>query len=572
MAPENELKINSSAKSKWSVSKKLTTMNIIIIISGTIGIIGALQLAKGSSFQQLNFLHVKHNNQFFDDVLAFKNHDLKNLDILTQHVNNIRKQPKECLESAGWFDRLIMTALGTDRALALCRKDIVLADRILEDIQKYQNAEINHESFLLELNRAVRGFRQNSNDFEPLIATTVKSIFLIIFYMFCIKTCFVILGGYFINRSVSNDYQKLKSTEEALKRTLERHDLSLEVSKVGIWDWNLTTDELIWDNQMYSLYGMEKSNLNTTYDIWETSLHPEDKERRKDEISDALDGKKNFDTEFRVVWPNGQVKFIRAVALVHKNDNGKPIRMLGVNWDITEQKRLEEILKRSNDELNQFAYRTSHDLKAPLIRVDSLTHFIEEDLESGNLPEVKENVRRISNQVKKLSTLVGEILHLSQADVENKNYEEIDFNLLLKEIRENLDQIFAAENVDIIFEVSLSKPFLGEKMRIKQVLENLISNGVKYSNPERSNKYVKINVSNENQQIKIVISDNGLGIPKEFQGKIFSMFQRFHPGISFGSGLGMSFVKKHLDYMGGEISFKSSDLGTQFDILLPKNL
>ena len=83
MAPENELKINSSAKSKWSVSKKLTTMNIIIIISGTIGIIGALQLAKGSSFQQLNFLHVKHNNQFFDDVLAFKNHDLKNLDILT---------------------------------------------------------------------------------------------------------------------------------------------------------------------------------------------------------------------------------------------------------------------------------------------------------------------------------------------------------------------------------------------------------------------------------------------------------------------------------------------------------
>jgi signal transduction histidine kinase len=109
-----------------------------------------------------------------------------------------------------------------------------------------------------------------------------------------------------------------------------------------------------------------------------------------------------------------------------------------------------------------------------------------------------------------------------------------------------------------------------EKVRIVQILENLVSNAIKYSYQNHEQSFVKISVVEETNSYVIQVGDNGLGIPKSRQGEVFQMFKRFHPNVSFGSGLGMAIVKKHVDYMGGTIEMKSSGTGTIFTIVFVK--
>jgi diguanylate cyclase (GGDEF)-like protein len=103
---------------------------------------------------------------------------------------------------------------------------------------------------------------------------------------------------------------------------------------------------MVWDDSMFALYNLRRDDFSGAVDAWEKSLHPGDWERSDLELQDALSGGKPFDTEFRVVWPNGEVRHIKAVAKVFWDGNGKPLRMLGTNLDITERKRLEDELKR----------------------------------------------------------------------------------------------------------------------------------------------------------------------------------------------------------------------------------
>jgi len=108
-----------------------------------------------------------------------------------------------------------------------------------------------------------------------------------------------------------------------------------------------------------------------------------------------------------------------------------------------------------------------------------------------------------------------------------------------------------------------------QRATIQQVLENLISNAIKYSDPEKTNRFVKVEVSDSNGSILIRILDNGLGIPKKYDDEIFGMFKRFHKSSSFGSGLGLYLVKKNVEKINGEISFQRRSEGSVFTIVLP---
>jgi len=129
-----------------------------------------------------------------------------------------------------------------------------------------------------------------------------------------------------------------------LQYTTDRLILAAKAGGVGIWDYEVANDKLIWDDQMFCLYGITREQFSGAYEAWVAGVHPEDSQRGDEEIKMALRGEKEFDTEFRVLWPDGTAHYIRALAKVQHDASGRPLRMTGTNWDITVRKQAEAAL------------------------------------------------------------------------------------------------------------------------------------------------------------------------------------------------------------------------------------
>ena len=144
-----------------------------------------------------------------------------------------------------------------------------------------------------------------------------------------------------------SDITERKQKEDELNRVSTRLALATRIGGVGVWDYDIENNILVWDDQMFALYGIKKEDFSGAYDAWQTGLHPDDKERGDKEIQMAIAGGKEFDTEFRVIWPNGTIRNLKAIALVQRDDSGRPLNLVGTNWDITEQKQAEFALRLS---------------------------------------------------------------------------------------------------------------------------------------------------------------------------------------------------------------------------------
>lgn len=151
-----------------------------------------------------------------------------------------------------------------------------------------------------------------------------------------------------------NDITARKQAEEDLKQVSTRLKLAARAGGVGVWDYDPVGNNLVWDAQMFSLYGLEEKDFSGAYDAWQKGLHPDDRKRGDTEIRLAIEGEKEFDTEFRVVWPDGTIRNIRALAIVQRDDAGKPLHMIGTNWDITDEKKVETLLDQTRHNYETF--------------------------------------------------------------------------------------------------------------------------------------------------------------------------------------------------------------------------
>ena len=145
---------------------------------------------------------------------------------------------------------------------------------------------------------------------------------------------------------VTRDVTERKRAEDALLQLSDRLSLATRAGGVGTWDYDVVHNILTWDDQMFALYGITREQFSGAYDAWQAGIHPDDRKRGDAEIHMALSGEKEFDTEFRVLWPDGSTRTIRALALVQRDAAGRPQRMIGTNWDITGQKNTEAEIER----------------------------------------------------------------------------------------------------------------------------------------------------------------------------------------------------------------------------------
>ena len=148
-------------------------------------------------------------------------------------------------------------------------------------------------------------------------------------------------AGYRGTGTVITERKRHEATNEELGRQLaelnQRFVIAADAAHIGVWEYDIPQNRLIWDARMFALYGVRAEDFSETYQAWQEGLHPDDRARGDDEIGEALRGEQDFDTQFRVVWPNGEVRHLKAVAVVLRDATGKPLRMIGVNYDVTER-------------------------------------------------------------------------------------------------------------------------------------------------------------------------------------------------------------------------------------------
>lgn len=359
--------------------------------------------------------------------------------------------------------------------------------------------------------------------------------------------------------------------DHQLKASNERYALMTQGSSVGIWDWpDVNEDHEYWSPKFYELLGYENEELRASLENFGKLLHPDDSERCFAAIDAHFSDEAPFDLDYRLRTKSGKYRWFKGTGLVSRDDSGKPIRMVGSIQDINERVISAANLAKLNEELVQFSYRTSHDLRAPLTTSKRLAQFIEKDIEDGDLREAAANAGKIADQMARLEVLVGDLLDLARADLKSQCEETINFADVERQVIERLTWMIDESKCDVNFEIALTNDVVGEKARYSQIIENLVSNGIKYRNTNNENMFVKIKVADNNENVTINIEDNGIGIPLRNQSEIFTMFKRFHPKIGSGSGLGLSIVKKHVDSLDGSIETTSSNNGTRFSIVIPK--
>ena len=227
-------------------------------------------------------------------------------------------------------------------------------------------------------------------------------------------------------------------------------------------------------------------------------------------------------------------------------------------------------LEDANSELREFAYRISHDLRAPVASSIGLTEMIGESLEQGDTDFAADGVGRVHASMKKLDGLIADIITVTKNKQLKVEPELVDVESMICDILESQSNMTGFERVSIEKAIAENATVSTKRIMLKQTLENLISNAIKYSDLEESSPKLKIAASVKDDQLRIEISDNGIGFPSECQDQMFEMFKRFHPRHSFGSGLGLYLVKQNVKAMSGTIHYKSLPKGSSFVVQIPQ--
>lgn len=244
----------------------------------------------------------------------------------------------------------------------------------------------------------------------------------------------------------------------------------------------------------------------------------------------------------------------------------------GIVRDISERKKSEDKIEQANAELEEFSYRTSHDLRSPLVSSIRLLSIVQESVENNEKDHALMGISHIQKSLTQLEALVKDILTLTLTKNEKEDFESINVEALINDSLDNLKHMENYERLSIQLDPQFKELLITKKNRFVLIVENLLSNAVKYQDVSKKSSFIKVTTYRQGDNFILTVSDNGLGIPKSLQKQLFQMFKRFHPKTSFGSGLGLYMMKKSVDVLGGRIEFEDMDNFSTFKITLPQSL
>jgi len=360
--------------------------------------------------------------------------------------------------------------------------------------------------------------------------------------------------------------------------------LALESAYAGAWHHDCITNNLKCDKRTLTIFGMS-SDMLKTYTDFINCVHPDDRHWLHQKIQEALTSVNHgkYHSEYRIIWPDGSIHSVSAHGKAYFDQFGKPIRFIGVCWDITERKETEMRLRQMQNNLTktaeinamgEIASTLAHELNQPLTAISTYAQLYTQNTVQNNYSS--NDLLKALQEIAKQATRAGAIIHR----IKNLTYkgdlycEPVDLNNLVQEAIEFIHYDQFNFLPDIQLELSPILPLVSvDKVQIQQVIINLIKNSIEAMQTANTiNPYIKISTCLQTKDTVIVtIIDNGPGIPVELHDKIFNLYFTTKPD---GMGIGLAICRTIIEAHGGHLSHSPteiSDTGICFQFTLPIN-
>lgn len=371
-------------------------------------------------------------------------------------------------------------------------------------------------------------------------------------------------------------------TAEISKAMAQLHDAQ-HIAQVGSWELDLSTGSLIWSDEIYQLFELDKKQFGATYEAFLNAIHPEDRAAVNSAYQRSLQTREAYEITHRLLMSDGRVKYVDERGESYFDADGKPIRSVGTVQDVSKLKQAELALKQLNEELEQrvqqrtelllhakeeadrannakseFLSRMSHELRTPMNAVMGFAQLLETDEETPLTPDQADNVYEIRHAAQHLLELINEILDLARIETGRVelSLEPVEVRPLVKECMALLQPLTAERGVELKLDMANST-VQGDRLRLRQVLLNLLSNAIKY-NCDKGSVLISCRFAAE-AKVRIEVRDSGRGIAADALSRLFKPFERIesaYNGIE-GSGIGLALSRRLVEAMGGSVGVAS---------------
>lgn len=357
--------------------------------------------------------------------------------------------------------------------------------------------------------------------------------------------------------------------EKTDRRILEyRLKKTQKIAKLGDWSHDLINDIEFWSKEIYDILELDPRYNQASVDLFLRFVHPDDKERVDMINENSFQNRKEYEIEFRIVTERGNEKWVFTHGTKEFNDEGVMVNIFGTMQDITEYKELENAFKKEREKAelassskSRFLANMSHEIRTPLNGIIGMTNVLRHEIDDVDLRIYLDNIKYSSDYLKHV---IGEVLDFSKIEsnkivMENKNF---DLEIMLSNIEQILTQ--KCKNKNLRFEINkdenLPKYFIGDYIRLQQVLLNLLGNAVKFTQVGSVTLNIRI-LEGHDSKIKLLfeVEDTGIGISKEKQKIIFDAYEQINSAEEYGgTGLGLPIAKNLLESMNSDLKLQSS--------------
>ena len=361
-------------------------------------------------------------------------------------------------------------------------------------------------------------------------------------------------GGRRAMSVVVHDITERKRAEEKLMRSESSLRAAQRMAHLGDWEYGLDEDRGRWSDELYRIFGYAPQEFVPTYRIFFDLVHPDDRRAVRREVFGTLHDGGGSSLDYRIVRSDGEVRSVHTEYRVVRDGSGRPIGMAGTIQDITERKRMEEDLRRSNAELEQFAYVASHDLQEPLRMVSSYTQLLARRYRGRLDEDADEFIGYAVDGAERMQRLINDLLTYSRVGTRGRDLAPTDLSMVLEAARTDLRIAIEESGAQITF--GPLPTVRGDRSQLVQLFQNLIGNAIKFRGEETPQ--IHVGAVRRDRRWVISVRDNGIGIEPDGIERIFVIFQRLHGRGEYpGTGIGLALCKRIVERHGGEIWVES---------------